>query len=144
MPVAKTISAVRKPAAASKLSPPQSEGLVSRSRLLKQLDLPCSVVTIVGPPLVGKTCLAASWMTSALASNRLFDMLRYRIVDTDQDVAAFFLADERREEEPETPSKRLPVGCQSRERAKWWGAASSGSLGPYSEGGRPWPSWYGG
>jgi hypothetical protein len=86
MPVAKTISAVRKPAAASKLSPPQSEGLVSRSRLLKQLDLPCSVVTIVGPPLVGKTCLAASWMTSALASNRLFDMLRYRIDDTDQDV----------------------------------------------------------
>src|ERR1700761_3273675 len=90
MPVAKTMSAASKTAAGSKLSPPQSEGLVSRSRLLKQLDLPGSVVTIVGPPLVGKTCLAASWMHSALVSNRSLNMLWYRIDDADQDVAVFF------------------------------------------------------
>src|ERR1700761_190739 len=90
MPVAKTMSAASKTASGSKLSPPQSEGLVSRSRLLNQLDLPCSVVTIVGPPLVGKTCLAASWMDSALASDRLLNMLWYRIDEADQDVAVFF------------------------------------------------------
>jgi hypothetical protein len=94
MPVRGTIGTaskpLEKPATPPKLSPPRSEGLVSRSRLLKQMDQSGGVVTIVGGPVIGKTCLAASWMSSALLSNRSMDMFWYRIDDADRDVATFF------------------------------------------------------
>jgi LuxR family transcriptional regulator, maltose regulon positive regulatory protein len=63
---------------------------VSRSRLLKRMDHPGGVVTIVGGPVIGKTCLAESWMNSTLMSNRSMHRFWYRIDDTDQDIATFF------------------------------------------------------
>jgi hypothetical protein len=54
------------------------------------MDRPGGVVTIVGGPVIGKTCLAASWMNSALLSNRSMCLFWYRIDDADQDIATFF------------------------------------------------------
>jgi hypothetical protein len=54
------------------------------------MDRPGGVVTIVGGPVIGKTCLAASWMNSALLSNRSMRLFWYRIDDADQDIATFF------------------------------------------------------
>jgi LuxR family transcriptional regulator, maltose regulon positive regulatory protein len=94
MPVPITIGTAWKPtekrASPPKTSPPRSEGLVSRSRLLNRIDRPGSVITIVGGPVIGKTCLAASWMNSALSSNRPMRLFWYRIDDADQDIATFF------------------------------------------------------
>jgi ATP/maltotriose-dependent transcriptional regulator MalT len=72
------------------LSPPRLDGLISRSRLLRQMDQPGGVVTIVGPPLIGKTCLAASWTESIWVTERATNLFWYQITDADGDIAKFF------------------------------------------------------
>jgi hypothetical protein len=90
MPVPIGIGTAWKPtekrASPPKTSPPNSEGLVSRSRLLSRMDRSGGVITIVGGPAIGKTCLAASWMNSELISNRSMRRFWHRIDDADQDM----------------------------------------------------------
>ena len=92
-----------------KLSPPRLEGLVSRSRLLTQMDKSGGVVTIVGPPAIGKTCLAASWTNSAWVKRRAADVLWYQINDSDGDIATFFQLINAATEGRLPPNTRLPA-----------------------------------
>jgi ATP/maltotriose-dependent transcriptional regulator MalT len=66
-----------------------------RSRLLSQMDQPGAVVTIVAPPVSGKTSLAASWTNLAWNIEREADIFWYQINNADEDIATFFQLIER-------------------------------------------------
>ena len=78
------------PTTSHKLSPPDLEGLISRSRLLAKMDKPGGVVTVVGPPVAGKTCLVASWTSSPWVTKREVNVFWYQINEADGDIANFF------------------------------------------------------
>ena len=107
-----------KPSTPHKLSPPRLDGLVSRSRLLKQMERSGGIVTIVGPPVSGKTCLAVSWTNLAWITERAVDVFWYQINDADGDIATFFQLIEDAASQRPPPNLKLPLS-QCRGRPRW-------------------------
>jgi tetratricopeptide (TPR) repeat protein len=73
------------------------------------MDQPGGVVTIVGPPVIGKTCLAASWTDSPWVRERAAEVFWYQVNDADGEIANFFqligeAATKRLPRNPELPS----------------------------------------
>jgi hypothetical protein len=98
-----------KPSTPHKLSPPRLDGLVSRSRLLKQMERSGGIVTIVGPPVSGKTCLAVSWTNLAWITERAVDVFWYQVNDADGDIATFFQLIEDAASQRPPPNLKLPL-----------------------------------
>ena len=80
-----------------------------RSRLLSQMDQPGAVVTIVAPPVSGKTSLAASWTNLAWNIERAADIFWYQINSADEDIATFFQLIERATSKRRPLNLRLPI-----------------------------------
>ena len=80
-----------------------------RSRLLSQMDRPGSVVTIVAPPVSGKTSLAASWTNLAWNTERSADIFWYQINKADEDIATFFQLIEGATSKRRPLNLRLPI-----------------------------------
>jgi len=73
------------------------------------MDRPGAVVTIVAPPVSGKTCLAASWTNLALNTERAADIFWYQINKADEDIATFFQLIESATSTRRPSNLRLPI-----------------------------------
>ncbi len=73
------------------------------------MDRSGAVVTIVGPPVSGKTSLAASWTNVAWNTERAADIFWYQINKADEDIATFFRLIESATSKRRPRKLRLPI-----------------------------------